>query len=120
MTTSTVTVATTHDALGSSYLQISPGEQVIVGERSADDDGAWPAFVPINTLDGKEGWVPERYLSPHRPNAVVTDSYDTTELPAVAGETLELLVNDAESGWSWCRNAFGAEGWIPNENLNAD
>ena len=115
-----VTVATTHEALGSSSFEIRPGQQVFVGARDADDDGAWPAFVPITTGTGATGWVPERHLDQGRPMANVIADYDTTELPAQAGERLELLTDDQESGWSWCRNADGNTGWIPNDNLNLD
>ncbi|MCL1900255.1 MAG: hypothetical protein FWG11_07085 [Promicromonosporaceae bacterium] len=114
---SKVLVAVTHSAADSSSLRILPGEVVVVGRRTGADDGAWPAFVPIESARGEAGWVPERYLSAGRPEAMVTVECNTTELPAIAGEELELLVDDAESGWSWCRNASGREGWIPNRNL---
>ena len=112
-------VSASHDAEGSSSFRIEPGDKVSVGERSADDDGAWPAFVPITTCRGETGWVPQRYLDSGRPTARVITAYETTELPARAGEQLRLIHDDAESGWSWCANSEGREGWIPNDNLSS-
>jgi uncharacterized protein YgiM (DUF1202 family) len=48
---------------------------------------------------------------------IVRAGYDTTELPAVSGESVDVLEDDSESGWSWCRNAGGREGWTPNRVL---
>ncbi len=39
--------------------------------------------------------------------------YDTTELPTQTGESLEVLREDRESGWLWCRSEAGREGWVP-------
>lgn len=58
------------------------------------------------------GWVPARHLSQPSGAAVVTIAYDTTELPAAVGEILEVLTEDLESGWLWCRSA-GRDGWVP-------
>lgn len=41
-------------------------------------------------------------------------AYDTQELPASEGETVQLVLDDPESGWAWCRNADGREGWLPH------
>lgn len=117
MSATSVVVIAGHEALESTSIVIVPGDQVVVGERGPDDDGTWPAFVPVTTASGATGWVPERYLDGVRPAATVLRGYDTQELPAVAGERLTLIEDDAESGWSWCRNAVRREGWIPNNVL---
>jgi hypothetical protein len=73
----------------------------------------WPAFVWV--LSGaRGGWVPGRFLtfSPDGTGKAVRD-YDTTELSADPGEVLEVLVDDAESGWLWGRAPDGREGWLP-------
>jgi hypothetical protein len=95
-------------------IQVHPGDQVTVGER--DDD--WPAFSFVTALDGS-GWVPTRHLSTATGAAKVLRAYDTTELPTMAGEVLEVVERDDESGWHWLRNADGREGWVPDRTLEA-
>jgi len=89
-------------------IQVASGDRVQVGER----DTTWPAFVLVTTETG-EGWVPSRYLDADSGWATVVTRYDTTVLSTVSGETLEVLERDDESGWLWCRNAAGREGWVP-------
>lgn len=93
-------------------FRLAIGEQVLVGER----DGEWPSFVFVTAADG-EGWVPVRYLSASTGPAVVQTPYDTTELPTAIGDVLEVLVEDVESGWLWCRARSGREGWVPVNTL---
>lgn len=45
---------------------------------------------------------------------------DTRVLMARIGTAVEVLVDDPESGWSWCRSADGAEGWVMNRALSAE
>lgn len=44
---------------------------------------------------------------------MVVADYDTTELAVAAGERVEVVDRDDESGWWWCRNRDGTEGWVP-------
>jgi hypothetical protein len=66
----------------------------------------------VTAADGC-GWVPARHLSADRGPAVVRVPYDTTELATQDGELLEVLVEDARSGWLWCRSADRRQGWVP-------
>ncbi|MBD8868858.1 SH3 domain-containing protein [Nocardioides donggukensis] len=94
-------------------LRLAVGEHVKVGER----DTEWPEFVFVTTHHGS-GWVPARRLSTASGSAVVRAAYDTTELPTEAGERLEVVAEDRESGWLWCRSSRGREGWVPVKTLN--
>ena len=89
-------------------LRLRPGDEVTVGEG----DGEWPAFSFV-TAAGGGGWIPTRYLSADAGAATVLQPYDTTELATSAGEVLEVVVRDDESGWHWLRNDEGREGWVP-------
>ncbi|MBT1683991.1 hypothetical protein KK095_13030 [Curtobacterium flaccumfaciens pv. flaccumfaciens] len=93
-------------------LVIRPGDLVQVGDR----DTEWPAFVFVTTSQGA-GWVPARHIDIDGSVGIVRAGYDTTELPAVSGESVDVLEEDSESGWCWCRNADGREGWIPHRVL---
>lgn len=101
-----------HEIPDRAPLRVTPGERVRVGER----DGTWPAFVYV-TAAGGEGWVPSRHLRADDAGgtgeAVVADAYDTTELPVAAGQEVDVLAEDLASGWLWCRDDDGREGWVP-------
>jgi len=101
-----------HEIPDRAPLVIKPGDVVQVGDR----DTEWPAFVFVTASRGT-GWVPGRHLDIDGSVGTCRVAYDTTELPAVAGESVDVIEDDAESGWSWCRNAGGREGWIPHRVL---
>jgi len=47
---------------------------------------------------------------------VLTDDHDIPErapLVLEPGESVQV----GDRGWSWCRNAAGREGWIPDRSL---
>jgi hypothetical protein len=94
-------------------LVVEVGDAVTVRERSIE----WPAFVFVAAEEGS-GWVPERFLTADRPEAVVEVRYDTTEIAVEPGDEVEVLERDGESGWWWCRATSGDEGWIPVEVLD--
>jgi hypothetical protein len=89
-------------------LRVAAGEEVSVGER----DTKWPAFVFVTTPRGA-GWVPARHLSRVVGSAVVRAPYDTTELPLRVKDALEVVAEDVDSGWLWCRAEDGRAGWVP-------
>jgi hypothetical protein len=98
----------THRIPGRTPIRIDVGDRVEVGER----DTEWPEFVFVTT-DAGSGWVPARYLSSDSGKAVVEVAYDTTELEVSPGDALTVLRRDDRSGWWWCRNPDGGEGWVP-------
>ncbi|SDS37950.1 SH3 domain-containing protein [Microlunatus soli] len=108
----TAVVARAHQIPTRLPIQLEVGDHVQVGER----DSEWPEFVFVSATHGT-GWVPARHLSAGSGSAVVTTPYDTAELPTHAGDVLEVLAEDAQSGWVWCRTANGREGWVPCKTL---
>lgn len=94
-------------------IQVAAGEEVTAGDR----DQEWPAFVFVTTSKGS-GWVPARYLTAASGPAVVVQAYDTTELPTELGEELDVIQEDTDSGWIWCRSAIGREGWVPIKTVS--
>lgn len=103
-----------HDIPERAPLALVPGDVVQIGER----DTEWPAFVFVTASRGA-GWVPSRHIEMDGSVGTVHIGYDTTELPASSGEVVDIVRDDPESGWSWCRNAGGREGWIPHRVLAA-
>ena len=61
--------------------------------------------------------MPARYLSAAEGTASVLTRYNTQEVAGQTGEVLTVIERDDESGWLWCRNAGGQEGWIPVRSL---
>lgn len=94
-------------------LRLSVGQHVHAGER---DPNTWPEFVFV-TADSGAGWVPARHVSVDAGAAVVTTPYDTTELATHPGEVLDVVEEDLQSGWLWCRATSGREGWVPVNTL---
>lgn len=101
-------VTSAHEVPERKPIEVRPGEVVEVGRR----DTTWPAFVFVTTGSG-EGWVPALHLEIEGSRGVVTEGYDTTELATSVGEILQVLKRDERSGWLWCRNQAGREGWVP-------
>ena len=93
-------------------LLLAIGEPVTVGEHDTD----WPAFVFVQSERG-EGWVPSLHLSSDAGAAVAMAGYDTTELATSGGDHLTVLKRDDESGWLWCRDDAGQEGWVPSRTV---
>jgi hypothetical protein len=91
------------------------GDPVSVGTR----DTEWPAFVFV-TAERGSGWVPARHIDTTSSPPTMRATYDTQELPASEGETVQLVLDDPESGWAWCRDADGREGWLPHRALTLD
>ncbi|PSL38466.1 SH3 domain-containing protein [Labedella gwakjiensis] len=102
-----------HETPERAPLVIRPGDIVQVGDR----DTEWPTFVFVTTPQGA-GWVPSRHLDIDGFVGIVRVGYHTTELPASSGETVDVLADDPESDWSWCRDTDGREGWIPHRVLS--
>lgn len=94
-------------------IRVEVGERVTVGDR----DNEWPAFVFVTAQTGS-GWIPEHHLDRQDASALVTEAYETTELPTEEGEELEVLQEDLASGWLWCRARSGREGWVPERTLS--
>ena len=94
-------------------IKLRPADNVHVYER----DDEWPAFVKVATPNGASGWVPSRYLSATQGEAMVVTPYDTREVAGEPGEVLTVIERDDESGWLWCRNQNGEEGWLPSRSV---
>lgn len=91
------------------------GDPVTIGTR----DTEWPAFVFV-TAERGSGWVPARHIDMAAAPPTMRTAYDTQELPASKGDTVHLIRDDPESGWAWCRDAHGHEGWLPHRALALD
>lgn len=103
-----VRVLSRHEVPERPPIQLAVGEPVMVGEP----DTEWPEFVFVTSATGS-GWVPARHLSAAAGPAVVEIAYDTTELTVGADQQVTVVERDDTSGWWWCRDDAGSEGWVP-------
>ncbi len=94
-------------------LIVSEGDVLTLGGH----DTQWVGWVWCWNAAGKGGWVAERFLATNSGDTIGTmlQDYNATELMVNVGET--LTVQSEESGWLWCANERGQQGWIPAENV---
>ncbi len=103
------------DGLAQPPIVMRAGEALQVIETETSE--RWPAFVLVVNGAGGRGWVPERYLRRQGKAAVAIRPYDTTTLAPARGDVLTVLEEDRESGWVWCRDANGHEGWFAMDSV---
>ena len=79
-------------------------------------DDVWTGWIWVKTTDGNTGWAPESYLKrvDERKAGAIRD-YTARELSMKKGDILSPSLEI--SGWLWCTNQRGEEGWAPAFNL---
>jgi SH3-like domain-containing protein len=93
-------------------IHIRPGDVVGVGHRNQQ----YPDFLWCASEDGHQGWVAEAYLEmTSEKEAVAQREYDAAQLTVVEGELLDVV--EQQGFWVLCRNASGAQGWVPSSIL---
>jgi len=92
-------------------LMMQPGDVLQLGRKDTD----WPDWIWCTNMEGKSGWVPERYLDIQDKHGTAKRDYTAAELDAQTGEQLDVFAE--EGGWYWCRNRAGVFGWIPVKNV---
>jgi hypothetical protein len=106
----TVRVTESHRSSARPPIVVGPGDDLVVGVR----DDQWPAFVLVTTRTGAEGWVPSRFIERTADGGSTPNrGYDTSELEVDPGDLLTIEEPDLGSGWLWCRDATGSQGWVP-------
>jgi hypothetical protein len=93
-------------------IRFRAGDNLVVGRRNLQ----FPEFVWCATEDGHAGWVLERRLQMTAPGeAIARSDYDAAQLTVAKNEILDVL--ERADTWWRCRNASGAEGWVPAGSL---
>lgn len=93
-------------------IHFAAGDRVLAGR----EDPTWPGWIWARTSDGNEGWAPLPCLEIGADGtAVARKAYTARELSMRRGD--QLLSLREHSGWLWCRNQHGEEGWVPAFNL---
>jgi hypothetical protein len=108
------TVTKAYERLYNDPITLKQGERVRVTKLDLWD-GVHPWRWCINAAQ-KEGWVPESYLLIDGEEATAKQEYSAWELTVAQGEFVRSLYG--ESGWYWCENTQGEQGWIPANCLS--
>ena len=107
------TANTNYTVVDRTPLHVHAGDTVSVGAR----DKSWPGWIWVSTIDGRGSYVPEDILEIEGPTAKVLTAFSTRDLSVKQGERVTALRE--VSGWLWCRNNAGDEGWLPEFVLRA-
>ena len=101
-------------------IVVEAGEPFTVSEQTStwDNNPAW-IWLWCTNQRGKSGWVPKNIIQPQSDDqtGITHTSYDARELSVTAGQ--ELNIELEESGWFWCRNQQGKQGWVPISHIQA-
>lgn len=90
------------------------GETVELGM----EDKVWAGWVWASNAEGRGTYVPVTSLERLGPEeAKVVEEFQAVDLSLKKGEEVTALREVC--GWFWCRNAAGAEGWVPDYVLSA-
>ena len=94
-----------HQASYPYSLELRVGEKVKISNRK---ENGWVWCI---NKEGKGVWIPERYLERKEHIGIMKVDYNSIELNVGIGERLRLIKE--ESGWIWCTNQNGENGWVP-------
>ncbi|MBA2286130.1 MAG: hypothetical protein H0W02_11640 [Ktedonobacteraceae bacterium] len=107
-------VTTNYQAYYTDPIAVHAGETFHVSEKvdAWQDNPDW-LWVWCTDQRGKSGWVPKAIivLNADGTTGTARTPYAATELSVVAGD--ELTASHEESGWLWCSDQQGRQGWVP-------
>lgn len=107
-----VKVISPHEASYPYNVILSPGERINFENRESD----WPGWFWCIKANGQAAWIPASYIDCQGAQGIVLKSYNSIELTVIPDEILEI--SETESGWGWCTNGCGQQGWVPLNNLS--
>jgi variant SH3 domain-containing protein len=93
-------------------IAIEPGDLVHVGKHDAEYPG-WVWATSART--GKNGWVPEEFLTIDGANGQARRAYTAQELTVSVGETVTVV--QELLGWAWVQADASRKGWVPVSHL---
>ena len=108
---------TGHERSYQTPLVAALGEQVVVVRRDADAP-AWLWCEHVRS--GRAGWTPEAFLEQSDDASVgrLRRDYSAMELTVAVGEVVRAF--ETVAGWTWCVNADGLGGWLPDWKLEPE
>jgi uncharacterized protein YgiM (DUF1202 family) len=97
-------------------LIVQAGEPLVLSGR-VDPWRDNPQWIWVWATDprGKSAWVPQTLIQRQGDQVIARYDYSARELDAVAGEMVQI--EREESGWYWCENQQGEQGWLPLDHV---
>lgn len=92
-----------------SPLTLNSGDEVHLGK----EDHAWEGWIWAVTAEGRGTYLPVSFLEKSGENlARLTETFAAIDLSVRKGTSVICLRE--VSGWFWCRDGDGIEGWLPD------
>ncbi|MES2708794.1 MAG: SH3 domain-containing protein [Verrucomicrobiota bacterium] len=92
-----------------SPLTLVAGDTVTLGR----EDRAWEGWVWATTEEGRGTYLPVNFLEETGDGqARLREPFAALDLSVRKGDAVTCLRE--VSGWFWCRDAAGLEGWLPD------
>ena len=89
-------------------LQLEAGDVVKTGPK----DKQWPGWIWVSNDAGRGTYVPEDCVKKEKGQpATMSQAFNARDLSVEKGAVVTGLRE--VGGWLWCRDASGAEGWLP-------
>ena len=107
----TVRVTQSYAAFYDDPIQVCAGSKIeLTGRVDVWDGHTWLWAI---AEDGRAGWVPDS-LADNVQQGVrrAKSDYSAFELSCTLGELLTR--QHSTHGWTWCTNAQGHQGWVPD------
>jgi plastocyanin len=92
-------------------IELSVGDTVTLGERTAPDS-EFPNWIYCEShKTGKKGWVAEEYLTIDGDIGTSKCDYTAKEMTVSVGDVVRVVYE--LNGWYWCeRERDGESGWV--------
>lgn len=102
-------------------IAVEAGEAFAVSERTSawENNAAW-IWIWCTDQRGKSGFVPKNIIQMDAggQSGSAHAAYNARELTVTVGQ--ELVIEDEESGWFWCRNRQEKHGWVPLSHVRVE
>lgn len=111
---STRTANADYTVVDRSPLTLAVGDTVTLGR----EDKAWEGWVWATTAEGRGTYLPVSFLEEiAEGQARLKEDFAAIDLSVRKGDAVSCLRE--VSGWFWCRDAAGREGWLPDYVLGS-
>ena len=91
-------------------VAFEPGDSLRLGKH----DSEYPGWIWATSVNGKQGWIPESYVSVAGDVGTALRSYTAREIAVTEGDIVSVEVELL--GWAWVRRQ-NSDGWMPLSHL---
>ena len=88
-------------------FKVKRGELVRIVTRIRNECVGWQW---CEKSDGRQGWIPEAYLSKREEGSMLTMDFTGEDLTGEAGQSVSVLIEHL--GRAFCQISAGGKGWL--------